>query len=231
MERTHGSLYIAQRFVVLLLLFSLTGCDRGVVASYGLPLIPIEVSIDTQGNVTVSLNGQVVTPFGTFGIGVYASPSTTLQSKGSLTIRLNGQDTIYPLNEDNFTVNLSPGYYKHASFTRNVPDFLLELDCACNITAERTPSPFYGLNTTVEVTYPAISCRRSPGYIGKGMNDFLPDAMQGEIGVVLAGPEHKDNIYWWKVHFPDGLKSERDCWLGMNRQNGDILLKMIQTNT
>ena len=52
----------------------LAGCGDEPKASVGYqpPLLPVQISIDSQGNLEVSFKGSVQTPIGTFSAGLVA---------------------------------------------------------------------------------------------------------------------------------------------------------------
>ncbi len=86
--------------------------NSGVTLGYQPPLIPVKVSVDTKGVISVSTTSSVVTPIGIFSVGLYTNPSEYFNVKNTLTVRQDGQDTIYPLSGPGkiAEVHFSPGY-------------------------------------------------------------------------------------------------------------------------
>lgn len=111
--------------VLIAITIYLQGC--GAKISYHPPIVPVEISIDTNGNITVEANGSISTPIGTFEAGIYANPSEYFNTEATLTVRLNGRDIIYPLEGTDFNISFSSGYYKQINLIKNNNNILLEL--------------------------------------------------------------------------------------------------------
>lgn len=86
--------------IILLILFNfLTGCNYAL--TWGAPVIPIAVSVNSAGEINVGLAPSVNTPIGTFTL----SGDTTVMSlrdisdKRLLIIRVDKVATVYPLEE------------------------------------------------------------------------------------------------------------------------------------
>ena len=100
------------KFVRILLFFVvilLTGC-KGVTGqvSYQPPVIPLTVTIDTNGKINFELDTKVEypTPLGTFSVGVVVDPVEYFSVKNTLTIRVDGQeDNIYDLHGKDFEIS------------------------------------------------------------------------------------------------------------------------------
>jgi len=82
---------------MLLICHLLAGCGDESKVSFGYrpPLLPVQISIDSQGNLEVSFKGSVQTPIGTFSAGLVADRHSFFpDAKGTLTVRIDGQDTV-----------------------------------------------------------------------------------------------------------------------------------------
>lgn len=109
----------------------LVACDTqgmtGVQVSYKPPLVPVQVTVDSDGAISVSTNYSVVTPIGTFSAGAYVNPSQYFKAKSILTVRFNGQDTIYRLAGEDFEINFQSGFYEKVKLEKKAGNVLLEL--------------------------------------------------------------------------------------------------------
>lgn len=112
-------------FVCALLL---TACRGGTVSvGYQPPFIPVKVSIDSNGHLSVSWDGIFQTPLGTFSVGVAADPAQIFpNANGILTVRINGEDTIYDLDGKDVDIELDSGYYKQVTLRKNGQNWFLE---------------------------------------------------------------------------------------------------------
>ncbi len=89
-------------------------------------MIPVTISIDGGGNIQLSLDGSFQSPLGVFSIGV---GHTFSNANGTLTVRVNGQDTVYDLNgRENLSVHLDSGYYRQINLEKNGKDWLFEAE-------------------------------------------------------------------------------------------------------
>ena len=75
--------------------------DKGVVkGKWTAPLVPLSVSVSSNGKLTVSLEGKVITPVGTFSL------EWERQRIHYLEVTLGNETKFYPLSERPFELNL-----------------------------------------------------------------------------------------------------------------------------
>ena len=115
-------------FAFLILTFTLASCDLSF--GYKPPAIPLSVSIDTQGQVTFSVEQDVKlpTPIGTFSVGVVVDPAEYFGVKNTLTVRYNGEDRFYNLHGEDFEITFEGGCYEDITFVKTDTNLFLELD-------------------------------------------------------------------------------------------------------
>ena len=197
-----------------------TGCQgiSGSVA-YQPPLIPIKIVIDSDRSIRVEASTDVVTPIGVFSATLSVDPSQYLgetNAKNTLTIRLNGQDSVYDLHGQPHQFDFESGYYKQIRISG--PDtnmsWLIILDRIAdapqvvqenNLPDMRTagcpgePPVQFSADMTVQVS-PGLPnrLRASPGLSGA----FIMSVPSGTNLVILDGPVCRDNYGWW--HVSDG---------------------------
>jgi hypothetical protein len=116
---------------MLLICHLLAGCGDESKVSFGYrpPLLPVQISIDSQGNLEVSFAGNVQTPIGTFSAGLVADRHNFFpNAEGTLTVRIDGRDTVYDLQgQENIHINLESGYYKQIDLRKNGNNWYLEV--------------------------------------------------------------------------------------------------------
>ena len=93
---------------------SIAGCSGSASVSYQPPDLPINISINTDGQLEVSWANSIQTPIGTFSTDVSTDLSGMYQDKkGVLIVNVNGVNSVYDLNgQNNITITLESGYYK-----------------------------------------------------------------------------------------------------------------------
>jgi hypothetical protein len=113
--------------LLIFLSLILTSCD--LAFGYRPPVIPLSISIDTRGQVTFSVEQEVKlpTPIGTFSVGVIMDPAVYFGVQNTLTVRYNGEDHIYDLHGQDFTITFASGYYKKVAVSKRGSNLLLEL--------------------------------------------------------------------------------------------------------
>ena len=120
-------------FIIVMILPLLVGCgqDRPVAArlEYQPPFIPLQVSIDTNGEITFSASGvELPTPIGKFRASIEVKPAALFDGvESTLTVRFDGQDYVYDLHGKDFDIQFEQGYYEKVSITKHGSDILLEL--------------------------------------------------------------------------------------------------------
>lgn len=106
---------------------TLISCDLSF--GYRPPGIPLSISIDTQGQVTFSVEKDVKlpTPIGTFSVGVILDPAEYFGIKNTLTIRYNNEDHMYNLHGQDFSIEFQKGYYEKVKLSKAGDNILLVL--------------------------------------------------------------------------------------------------------
>lgn len=121
------------------ILFLLIGCGAAGRLEYEPPVIPLLVSIDTNGEIALTLTNpalELPTPLGTFRAAVEARFPTVIDDlESTLTIRFDNQDHIYDLHGRNFDIEFEPGYYEKVAVTKVGSHILLELRRAAALPA------------------------------------------------------------------------------------------------
>ncbi len=112
-------------------------------ASYKPPLLPLRVSVNTDGKVTLSAEGKVKIPtlLGEFEVGIVANPLEYFQVSNILIVRLNGKDYFYDLHGEDFDVRFDPGYYEQVSLQKTGEELLLVLQAANAGISLPSPTP------------------------------------------------------------------------------------------
>lgn len=90
--------------IIFVLLFVLMGCASNTSISYHPPYIPIYVSVDTDGNVSVGASRTLATNFGTFELGTNIKQeiqllrqSENFKEKRLLIVRIDSEVTTFEL--------------------------------------------------------------------------------------------------------------------------------------
>lgn len=120
-------------FITVVILPLLVGCGEersaNVRVEYQPPVIPLQVSIDTNGEITFSTSGmEIPTPLGKFRAGIEVRQAVRFNEvKSTLTIRFDGQDHVYDLHGRDFDIDFKQGYYEKVAITKAGSHILLEL--------------------------------------------------------------------------------------------------------
>lgn len=109
------------------IIISCKGC--GGFLSFKPTGIPLKVSVNTEGEISLSVEGEVEipTPLGVLEIGLTGNPAEYFGVENTLTVRLNGQEHIYDLHGYDFDLQFEPGYYKKVNVSKNGSNLVLEL--------------------------------------------------------------------------------------------------------
>lgn len=231
-SRAYGVLLIIAALLVWL--FAPFGWKEQV--SYQPLGLPVEITIDSQGELSLSTEGvtDIPTPIGTFGVGVVTDPTVYLDTskkdiQTTLTVRKNGKDTFYDLNGMKAnSINFEPGYYQAISLSWRGNDLLLEmvrLD-----TPNENPTVGLTNSTTISVSeasddfscgataftsgmgavvVQAVNVRTSPEVPQDWYANWDGVALQtGEKVIVIAQPKFTDG-YWLKIR----RKSGEEGWV------------------
>ena len=153
-----------------LLCLLLTGCggaeaETEVALSYQVPLIPLQVTVDRWGKISLSTSYSIATPIGTFDLSASRSVASLRDEHEYpvLIIRIDDQADIYQLEPNNtFEIDFQEnGFYRIINLKREDDgDLILELESLSSATIATS-----GLDFSLEPSY---------GYdvLTKGFGDY-----------------------------------------------------------
>jgi len=109
--------------ILIIFLLVVAGCGstknrQGMTGSWQPPFVPLEITLDSELNITVSVNQSIVTPIGIFSVGIYSmydfnNPEKNFGASKILIVRLEQKDYIYALDNDKeFDISFTKGCYK-----------------------------------------------------------------------------------------------------------------------
>lgn len=127
---------------LLILLILLTGCFEGEVG-YQPPGVPLKVSVTSKGRVTFSTESSFPTPLGTFSVGVVADPAKYFETEQTLTVRFNGKDHFYALDEGDFDIEFESGYYEKVRLVKSASNIMLELRRVEQVVSSENNGPIH----------------------------------------------------------------------------------------
>jgi len=117
--------------VLVIALLLLVSCDSvaGEIA-YRPPGLPLRVSVNTWGQVSMSVEGNVRVPtfLGDFEAGVIVDPARRFSVENTLRVRLNGREYFYDLHGQDFSTDFESGYYEKVALIRRGSNLILELE-------------------------------------------------------------------------------------------------------
>ncbi len=117
--------------VLMIALLLVVSCDSvaGEIA-YRPPGLPLRVSVNTWGQVSMSVESNVRVPtfLGDFEAGVIVDPARRFSVENTLTVRLNGREYFYDLHGQDFSIDFESGYYEKVALIRRDSDLILELE-------------------------------------------------------------------------------------------------------
>lgn len=207
-------LFQGWKVVALCVIFSLccSSCGGGIGISpyYKPPGVPIKLSVDNNGSVSVALEGiELLTPIGTFGVELDLH-TPELSGKKVLAVRMKNVDTVYDLQEHTITkIEFEPGYYSAVNIeVRDGSAVILELVR----TDSFNPSPTTTLHnpTEIESTTGRRSCSQTAFFSG----------MKGQV-VESVRLRHEPFI-------PEDVDEN---WAGSLIKNEVVLVRDIKCNT
>ncbi|HFD87567.1 MAG TPA: hypothetical protein ENJ35_07820 [Gammaproteobacteria bacterium] len=143
----------------------------------------------------------------------------------ALTVRLNGEDHIYDLHGQDFSINFDEGYYEKVRLEKRGGNLILELKYAGNIPSPNPSISSSGGNKgsqsglTQRLYYPIPGCAGSHLHIGdrvmvsldEGANairdtpdthpsdNIIERAQPGDYLKIIGGPECNYGYLLWKV--------------------------------
>jgi hypothetical protein len=211
--------------VFIVLAISLLGCEPDVEFGYQPPIVPIRVSINSNGELKVGFSGQIVTIIGTFDVeGGSAIPLIRDRyDQGILVVRVDDKAVVYRLEEgkefkvtfdDNNTLDkkvdlkyesdgdiileLESGSPSIVYYTA-VPDNALSKDKSCP--GAKYPSRLKaGNDARVCTKNDRLIIRRSASMSAAELISIYP----GTFIKILDGPVCSDDFWWWKVEIYTG---------------------------
>jgi hypothetical protein len=99
---------------------SLTACSGSISVGYQPPLLPIKISINTNGELQVSWDNSIQTPYGTFSAKVSSNLAELYpDKKGVLIVNVDGVNSVYNLDgRTDINITLESGYYKQVELRK-----------------------------------------------------------------------------------------------------------------
>ncbi len=76
---------------------------------------------------------------------------------------------------------------------------------------------------TVKLVADRVHVRNSTGYAGKSSADILRTLDSGITGQVVAGPERKDGLCWWRIKL-----NGTEGWIADHNTDGTLMLSPSQ---
>lgn len=225
--------------ICTLIALGITGCDGGAVeGGYTPPGIPVRISVNSHGEVSLGASNSWATPYGTFDVG-YGGSVHSLRNQYAarlLIVRVNNQATVYELEEGKeFHIEFDDSnklYRRVALNYESDGDIVLELESVGSPVSgggstvaggsstsggtesceKALPSKlFVGANAKV-VTF-QLKGRDAPGFDSYSEHTLA----EGRIVTVLEGPVCADDAWWWRIHFAGtvstGKSLEYDAWM------------------
>lgn len=212
--------------VFIVLAISLLGCEPEVEFGYQPPIVPIRVSINSNGELKVGFSGQVVTPIGTFDVegGSAISLIRDRYDQGILVVRVDNEAVVYRLEEGKeFKVTFDDNntLYKKVDLKyESDGDIILELesgspsivyytavpDNASSNKDKSCPGAKYpsrltaGNDARVCTNYDRLIIRRSASMSAAELISIYP----GTFIKILGGPVCSEDFWWWKVEIYTG---------------------------
>lgn len=221
--------------VILVGMFGLSAGCTGEIG-YSPPLaIPIRVSVNTRGEVSIGVARSYATPIGTFDFGIGGSFQTLRDDYPDrlLIIRVDNEASVYRLKEgETFRVEFDDKdttYKKVALEHKSDGDIILELERVANSTLEQTETKEpanasasnscpgapkqrlqVGGNAYVCTAVDSVALREGPGKSYSIMKRLVP----GADLKVIDGPSCANNWSFWKVETDSG-------YVGWMSEGGD----------
>lgn len=219
--------------------------------SYQTPIIPLEITVNTWGEVNIGLSPAIVTPLGTFEASAITDPTRYFDGvENTLTIRIDDQECIYDLNGGRFRLELQEGNFKQVAIEVDDKNIFVELDgdgyTGCKqrsvVNARRRPivsgddlqcpgaSPSaltLGGRAVVSVSQVAVHTTYSE-LASLVKNKYL---VQGRVVSIIDGPVcgtgNPGHVLFWKVQseeipFSNGQRGIIVGWIG--EESGDVYL-------
>ncbi|MBV6395818.1 MAG: hypothetical protein HFACDABA_01400 [Anaerolineales bacterium] len=212
------------RVIILgLIEFAITACSGSASVGYQPPNLPIKISIDTNGHLSVSWENSIQTPIGTFSAEVSSDLSVLyLDRSGVLIVNVNGVNSVYDLDDhNNISISLESGYYRQVELRKSGNNWYFEAE---RISVEAQNSDTQPNNSTyvdssnscggttpskIKVNKKAYVCTKTDRLIVRevpGGSEILRLYPQEKVFVV-GGPKCLNSATWWNIRIPSGAKS------------------------
>lgn len=143
----------------------IVACSGSVSVGYQPPVVPVKISINSNGELQVSWENSIQTPYGTFSAEVSTDLSELYSDRsGVLIVNVDGINTVYDLNgNDNITVTLESGYYQQVELRKEGKNWYFEARRIINDSAIGRPSEYddvleYIYANQIKTSNPATWC-------------------------------------------------------------------------
>lgn len=240
--------------VIFILTFSACKGKEDILAvevGYHPPIVPLRVSVNSWGEVDVSVTADIVTPLGVFDAGLIGSPVRYFDGvQNTLTIRIDNEDCIYDLNGENFKFDLQGNNYRLVNLETMNRSIFVELQgdayTGCKqrsvVSARRLPPTsgndlqcqgashsYLAVGGRATVSVNQVSVHQTPSELAPLVrNKYL---RQGRAVAIIDGPlcgrGDPGQVLFWKVQseeitFSNGERGVVVGWVG--EESGDVYL-------
>lgn len=224
----------------------LIACQQvGGQLTYHPPVVPLKISVNTWGEIDIEASGEIVTPLGTFEVGVVAQPDQFFDGvENTLTILIDDEACYYGLSDQNFEVELEPGQYDKIALRQENGNIFLELDgpgyTGCSqrpvtsvlgkvhgndIVCEGASPSSLAIGDQAYISVFQAAVHQSPGESTPLVrNKYLA---RDRVVTIVDGPVCAERVLFWKVrseeiNFAGGGHGIIVGWVG--EESGDIYL-------
>ncbi len=223
-QKPFSLLYKHYRWIctIVILGILLTSCQTvGVEVGYKPPVLPLRVSINSWGEITFGVEGNVEIPtfLGTFSAGIVVDPARKFNAQNILTVRVNGEDHFYDLHGEDFDLEFESGYYEKITLRKNGNSIVLELNriqtSSNSVPVQQNPqtnrsqntpnnnqecseafSPRLTIGRTAQVVVFQVTVRTAPGQYSSKVNYLA----KNRVVLVLDGPRCAGGWWWWEIY-------------------------------
>jgi hypothetical protein len=194
-----------------LICVSLTACSGSVSVGYQPPVLPIKISINTNGELQVSWENSIQTPYGTFSAEVSSDLSELyLDRNGVLIVNVNGVNSVYDLNgQNNIAITLESGYYRQIELRKGGNNWYFEAQRVSSElpTAQQESESNSGSNDSYgSHTYKVY--QQSLSWSGA---EAQCENQGGYLAVITSSGE---NEFIWKLATQNSFPNYSVAWIG-----------------
>lgn len=87
---------------------------------YKPPILPLVISMDSTGEISVAISGEVQTPIGSFEVSTTSNSPQADETLRTLTVRYDGIDTIYSINRGvDFNIKFDDDVFEQVGFYKD----------------------------------------------------------------------------------------------------------------